>query len=998
MYIKLQANEISVDKVSMSIELEEQLLEAARRGLLHNLQDAIARAKKNGDGIDKAKDHNDNTALILAASYGHASCVSALLAAGADKTIRNRDKRTALMEAEYNSHPDCMALLGDAIKINSSMPQDKRDEPQNSEITPAKVSIGPRARKREKDAGYKPHPLGTRNHPWPTRKRGEENGVRTFGLGVIQSDADPLWLHSAREYKHVLPELLRNMPVPGMLDAFEAILHNPLVYLESDPAYGKSYLANLIGNAMHPEGAVIYDASSNGGNLESLKFQTVFDSNANSDLMDRINSALRGGSLTSPSLKALRELKDKDGKALLSEEGSKRVFDWKGLEDSGITRKEIDDVLSSVQKYQEWNGGLRIGFKDVDGALIRAAKEHRPLVIDEFSRRKLGSEGALQRIWQCIAGEAGFEEVTVDCGNLGDFTLRYGDIPKVIMTANKAKDGAGVLELPDSVASRFVVKEIPAFTEEDWAHRISQVLTGVPITTLARLEKGRMLEGPNPEDAKWEIADHNKFRHNLESVRHANEVVVPRLQTKLLDHWQDVIAVSQALGRAYNESAALLDPESPVLQQSDMAGIRFEVDKPGDKAQKLTPRTALRSLKQAIQRMAESVPATQTQGADFSNWDMPNITPSKEPIEAKMGDRLRTLVEHWIDDVAGVTPDGARRPKLYAQLRKVWEEAGVIGADSVLDRLNIKSTAIAATTDEVRQAQAVINNYLKAKYPKFEGVSVQQVELFLKGLQNVPPKSLGEEKVQVAALASNPDLIQNGEFTQPIAVVTESLINSEVADLKKFLDQHSPETLVDQDKAISTLALPYIGKNLMQAIAKFNGKSEQEVQQAVAENDELKEAYQKALPVIFEGSSFKSALFYSSSSPCVITTTIARNSDNGTHAYAKLHVVHNKQTGKSLVVAFAKPTVEMGSDSSVTVVYAKDRDATKRVKLWLSANAQGTSDELREAFEERNAVPKDKASASLEALLTDTDTDTNKKIKTFSPTMLDGSHSTSRSV
>jgi hypothetical protein len=82
----------------------------------------------------------------------------------------------------------------------------------------------------------------------------------------------------------------------------------------------------------------------------------------------------------------------------------------------------------------------------------------------------------------------------------------------------------------------------------------------------------------------------------------------------------------------------------------------------------------------------------------------------------------------------------------------------------------------------------------------------------------------------------------------------------------------------------------------------------------------------------------------------------------------------------------------MGRDSSVTVVNAKDTDAAKQVKSWLGANAAGTSDELREAFEERNAVPDGKASTRLEALLTDA------TIKTFSPTMLDGSHSASRSV
>lgn len=816
------------------------------------------------------------------------------------------------------------------------------------------------------EAGYRPLPIGTRERPWPTRQRGEDgSGVRTFGMGVIQSDTDPLWIHSAREYKHVLPELMRNMPVPGMLDAFEAILHHPLVYLESDPAYGKSYLANLIGNAMHPEGAVIYDAG--GKNMESLLFETVFDSNANSDLMDRINSALRNGTLTEPSLKALRELRAGKGsdqeKSFLSEEGNRKVFDWNGLARSDISRKEIDDVLSSVQKYQEWNGGLRIGFKDVDGALIRSAKEHRPLVIDEGPRRKPGSEAVLQQVWQVQTGEIPYLDIPL--GNLGVFRLHHGDIPKIIITGNKQKDGVDVHPFSDSLQSRWVKKEIPAFTEEDWAHRISQVLTGVPVTTLARLEKGRMLQGPNPEDAQWEVANHPKFRRNLEHIRHANEVAVPRLQTRLLDHWQDIIAVSQALGRAYHASAALLDPESPLLQQPDMAGIRFEVDKAGDKAQTLTPRTALRSLRQAIQRMPESVPATETRGADFSNWDMPAIAPSKEAIEARLGDRLKSVVEHWIDDVAGVTPDGAKRPKLYAQLREVWKEAGIIGPNAVLDKLNIKSTAMEATTDEVRQAQAVINAYLKVQYPGFEGVGIQQVELFLKGLQEEPPKFLGDEKVQAWVITSTADSIAEGAFTDAVAVIsrTEDHTQSGGGNFAEFLAQHPPGKLVDQDKAITTLALPYVGKELLRAISK-----------------------------IPDGAHFTPAASYSNDAPCVITTTIAKGSGNGADTYAKLHVVHNKRTGKTLVVAFSKPTVEMGRDSNVTVVNAGDKGAAAQVKAWLDANAREAADDLRAAFEDRNAIPEDKASAGLEAILTDT------SIKTFSPTMLDGSHSASRGV
>ena len=786
------------------------------------------------------------------------------------------------------------------------------------------MAESPTARQRETDAGYKRTPLGTPNNGWPTRlRRKDKNGVTEFAVGVIESDTDPLWLQTARKYTHVYAELMRDCPAPCMWDAIEAILANPLAYLVSDPAYGKSFLAELVGRAMHPQGAVIYDAAQHSGNLEALKFQTVFDSNASSDLVDRINSGLKEGTLTPLSIKALRELKvtktDDDGKeyeySFLTEDADrpgKMVFDWEGLSRSGIVRKEIDDVLTSVMKYQEWNGGLRIGFKDEYGALVRAAMEHRPLVIDEMSRRKLGSEGSLQRIWQCINGEKGFEQVDIDCGNLGTFTLRTGDIPKVIMTANKAYDGGGVVELPPSVASRFVVKEISAFTEEDWAHRICQALTGVPVTTMARLEKGHMQHGANLEDAQWVVANPDKFRNNLERIRRKNTEAVTVLEMKLIDHWQDVIPVSQALGRAFHESAALLDPKSDLLQQPDMAAIRMlEVDKPGDRVDQLTPRTALRELYKSLRLMPKKIPATETKGADYSNLDdddyVPNIIPSRERVEEKMGDRIKTLIEHWIDDVAGVTPDGAKRPKLYAQLRKVWEEAGVIGPNSVLDKFNIKSTAVEATSDEVRQAQAVINNYLKAKYPGFEGVSVQQVELFLKGLQDLPPKFLGDEKVAAHVITESADSITEGAFTDSVTVAsrTEDKTKPGGANFSEFIAQHPAEKLVDQDKAISTLALPYGGKELLQAISKTP-----------------------------DGANSNPAASYSGNVPCVITTTIAKGSDKGADAYARLHVIHNKQTGKSLVVAFTKPTVEMGRDSGVTVINAKDRNAASQVKSW----------------------------------------------------------------
>jgi len=834
-------------------------------------------------------------------------------------------------------------------------------------------------RRRETDAGYNPLAIGTRNRAWPAIKVVEdENGKPVYAPGVIQSDVkgEHLTLLSNRKYAEAMPDMIRNMPVPSVQLAFEAVTKFPLVYIESGPAFGKTRTATEICNAMHQEGAVIYHAGSHHGNLGALLHFTAFDTSASKDLVALIKKALHEGTMNELSLMALRELKvdakDKDGNtltdnkeqpvkvSLLTEEGSKKVFNWEDLKTSGLSSKDIEDVFERVKKFQGWEGGLSIGFKEEEGALIKAAREHRPLIIDELSRMTPGTENGLQNVWEVLSGK--IKEADIPLGDLGSFRLKFGDIPKTVATGNALSDGAGVSRLPDSMRDRFVEVQIKNFTKADWVHAISQDLCGLPVTTLAQLENGQMEHGAIEEDATWKVADHNKFRRNLESIHRANRSEVPPLETKLLDHWEDVIAVSRALARACYESAQLLDPDSDLYKQQDMGRIRLEVNMPGDAPKKMTRRTVKEEMLQlaCYGGLTKKDNAQDTLGLDYSDWNEPLIRDSKKPIEAEMGDRLKIAVKEWICKTAGMSSDGktAKRPHLYEQLVRVWKEAGVIGPDSVLDRLNIKSTAVEATTDEVRQAQAVINHYLTTQYSEFGGVTEQDVELFLKGLQKGPPKPIGEEKVQAHVLTSESDSIQSGTFTDAVAVVSRTSYDTKPGgNFSDFLAQYPPEKLVDQNKVISTLDLPYVGKELLHAISKAP-----------------------------DGGTFKPEASYSNNAPYVITTTIAKSSENGTDLYAKLHVLHNKQSGKSLVIAFTNPTIAMGRDSSVTVVNAQDKNAANLVNAWLGANAQGASDELRAAFEERNTVPTDKASARLEALLTDT------TIKTVSPTMLDGSH------
>ena len=73
------------------------------------------------EGLLKAdvnvKNNNGTTALIWAASNGHAKVVSALIAAGADVNVKNNNGTTALMWAAYNGHAKVVSLLKKAGAI-----------------------------------------------------------------------------------------------------------------------------------------------------------------------------------------------------------------------------------------------------------------------------------------------------------------------------------------------------------------------------------------------------------------------------------------------------------------------------------------------------------------------------------------------------------------------------------------------------------------------------------------------------------------------------------------------------------------------------------------------------------------------------------------------------------------------------------------------------------------------------------------------------------------
>jgi hypothetical protein len=182
----------------------------------------------------------------------------------------------------------------------------------------------------------------------------------TYELGVLQDTDRALVIPSARRTAEVLALLYRNMPVRGMLPAFEFLLkrtdpaqNNRIAYLVSNPGTGKSFLATLFGKARDPRGPIVTDAG--GKNLEYLLYQTVFDTKESQSLTDAIDRRLRAGTLDPLSLGALRGF----GRHFVVT-GGKPSIDWEALaaSDDRVFDREKSVIFTSMIDERLKSGAL----------------------------------------------------------------------------------------------------------------------------------------------------------------------------------------------------------------------------------------------------------------------------------------------------------------------------------------------------------------------------------------------------------------------------------------------------------------------------------------------------------------------------------------------------------------------------------------------------------------------------------------------------------------
>lgn len=94
----------------LSAEQQQRVVEIAMDLARHGSSDELREFIEHGLPID-VTDHDHNTLLMLAAYYGHAGTVAALIGMGADVNIRNTRDQSPLAGALFKGEDDVARLL-----------------------------------------------------------------------------------------------------------------------------------------------------------------------------------------------------------------------------------------------------------------------------------------------------------------------------------------------------------------------------------------------------------------------------------------------------------------------------------------------------------------------------------------------------------------------------------------------------------------------------------------------------------------------------------------------------------------------------------------------------------------------------------------------------------------------------------------------------------------------------------------------------------------------
>ena len=671
-----------------------------------------------------------------------------------------------------------------------------------------------------------------------------------YRLESIEDSKHPIVIWSQRPYDEVIGLLYRLLPTPSMLPLFYETLQ--LLQVENERRIqfyigkhgsGKSFLGKLIGDLLHPDGAISVNCADR--DLNELLFETVLDVQANPDLYSKINQKLREGSLNSTSVAALKTVV---GEAFKTNEGVPHIdFEQIGgsrLEsietEEGLTETQVvfsnantQAVVETLLKIAQVEGlSKEAAFMPIRsqlGVLPRVWKEGRVVHLEEYNKCKEGSDTCLHPVLQVFNGE-NLKCRVYGTGGMSFSFDNHDRLPGFFcyLDGNMQADGVATHTLSASANDRILPNIIQDMIREDWQHRWSQLLTGLPIKILYDSKRDQ-----------WD-ADPSAFTRFLHMIRGLGNVEVPPSHRHYIDRWEDVLDATEIISRYNKLYDEMTNPDSDSNREGKFPELFAEVDEEFYNMAGGSMRRNIYYFKMALLGRPATIQPQFSQGYDFSaDWSMPpQVEVDREtynPAE-KLGSNI---AEIFFRDMVRLTL-GLGKIHLYTRLKAACESLRIVKPDLkegemfegvyLEDLLNSQG----GKSDQNRELQTIFCARLRQHLPA-NGLSAIDDHLMTadqigKALQKAHASS--PEKTKEGWLG----ILQVQQFN-PLSTV-ENLIGPAYLVDGGNPHQAKIETdrLLEHDDFLLSLSLPLVGKRNLAAA--FTSGLLGSVNSALAASDE----------------------------------------------------------------------------------------------------------------------------------------------------------------
>ena len=783
----------------------------------------------------------------------------------------------------------------------------------------------------DKDSLYKP--VGTSGIPYPG-VRAEIRGDNDLDIeiGMIADDESPIPVISTRPHDQVVALAYSNMAAPCALlaerELFEQMRldsNNLFTLVLGIPGWGKTQLAENTAQMMDDRGFIFLNCAER--NLEEILWETVID--VGEDYKTAIRNRLRQGSLLPDSRKLLEE----NFEAALIKNGNGKIVDIdlsKAAIKAADDQKTIDLIRKNTEIFKAIaeNEGIPLqssnvlGIRKIPGPLKRAYDEGRILITDEFTKGQDGSESQLLEFLQWASG-MGRDEIKIKStmsvngqDETTEYTLRRSERKsgfRVVATGNLT-DPMMSREESSPIFSRITKIKVGLPSKMDWEHRVSQVLTGTPLSTHVAFFSAMAHE--DADDFGALLLDWRQTKADVEGRE------VPVRQVMNIRNWQQTRQAVGQIAESFHFVERLLDPTSdlhdPNKPQSGLYdGVRNETRAGFAAANPIDPRLFIRLVLQAEQARA-SVQKVDTNTGAVPKFNpaavgrKASLTKAKNSIvaQADFGKHLQEEIENWIGTLTSGMPE--TRKAIVKEMR----ERGVAFTlpdqkNTVASFLNQDMFAHIGGIKSIVALREILAKRMRQSNPSLRGSTDNDL---------IPMDEAAALCEQLSRLPANDSANPNVGRIVTLGNDAKNAFNQAAAIDGIVTEKHKPKKpaasqLLRVGDFLDTLKVP--------TLANINMRS---IWRKTLSNDNIlprNDAYAQ-LAQIAEGT-HKSKIGI---------TTVMTQDDNG--EAAPMHVMIDGERKKSLIVADgvdAETKAALGKD--YTVVSFGDKDAEEQVAAFI---------------------------------------------------------------